>query len=163
MIVAIALIGVALLITGTIKYRKVDGDTKHQLEYEGDWLPGEPRMVIGCVIIVCTIIAALVLIGLVVKGWTIQEKIDLIDAENSNIDSQIRETVENYKDYEQSTFDKISDKSADIIVQLYPELKSDELVAKQIEIYTDNKQRIISLKEQLINQKTYKWWLYFGG
>lgn len=163
MIIAIALIGATLLITGAIRYGKVDGDTKHQRNYEGDWCPGQPRQIIGFAIIVCTIIAAIVLMIFIVNGWTIQEKIDLIEAENSNIDSQILETVESYKDYEQSTFDKVSDKSADVIVQLYPELKSDELVAKQIEIYTDNKQRIISLKEALINQKPYKWWLYFGG
>ena len=163
MIIAIALIGATLLISGAIRYRKVDSDTKHQLNYEGDWCPGQARQFIGFAIIVCALIVAIILMGCIVGGWTIQEKIDLIEAENSNIDSQILETVESYKDYEQSTFDKVSDKSADVIVQLYPELKSDELVAKQIEIYTDNKQRIISLKEDLINQKPYKWWLYFGG
>lgn len=163
MVIAIALIGVILLVTGAIRCGKVDSDTKRQRNYEGDWCPGQPRKVIGCVIIVGAIIVAISLTISVVNGWTIQEKIDLIEAENANIDSQILETVENYKDYEQSTFDKVSDRSADIIVQLYPELKSDELVAKQIEIYTDNKQRIISLKEELINQKPYKWWLYFGG
>lgn len=163
MVIAIALIGVILLVTGKIRYGKVDSDTKHRLNYEGDWCPGQPRQVIGCIIIVCAIIVAIILTGCIVGGWTIQEKIDLIDAENANIDSQILEVVNNYKDYEQSTFDKVSDKSADIIVQLYPELKSNELVVKQIEIYTDNKQKIISLKKELINQKPYKWWLYFGG
>lgn len=163
MVIAIALIGVILLVTGAIRCGKVDSDTKRQRNYEGDLCPGQPRKVIGSAIIVSAIIVAIFLMSSVVNGWTIQEKIDLIEAENANIDSQILETVENYKDYEQSTFDKVSDRSADIIVQLYPELKSDELVAKQIEIYTDNKQRIISLKEELINQKPYKWWLYFGG
>ena len=163
MILAMVFIGVILLVTGKIRYGKVDSDTKHQLNYEGDCCPGQPCQVIGVAMIIFALIGAIVLMSFIVSGWTIQEKIDLMDAENANIDNQILEIVENYKDYEQSTFDKVSDKSADVIVQLYPELKSDELVAKQIEIYTDNKQRIISLKEEFINQKPYKWWLYFGG
>ena len=49
------------------------------------------------------------------------------------------------------------------LVTLYPELKADTLVAKQIEIYTNNNQKIKELKEQKLYGKVYKWWLYFGG
>jgi hypothetical protein len=42
-------------------------------------------------------------------------------------------------------------------------LKANELVSKQMDIYMDNKNKIVSLEEDLINQKPLRWWLYFGG
>lgn len=49
------------------------------------------------------------------------------------------------------------------LITLYPELKSDKLVQKQINIYVDNNKKIKILKEKQINGKVLKWWLYFGG
>ena len=97
------------------------------------------------------------------SGTTLEEKISLMEAENSNIDTQICEIVEGYKDFEKSTLEGVSNKSANVLIQLYPELKSDELVAKQMDIYMDNKSNIVSLKKELIDQRPLKWWLYFGG
>jgi len=94
---------------------------------------------------------------------TIQERISLYETENAEIDSQICEIVEGYKSYEKETFEKISNKSANVLVELYPDLKSNELVQKQMEIYMSNKNKVVSLQEDLINQKPLRWWLYFGG
>ena len=41
-------------------------------------------------------------------------------------------------------------------------LKSDKLIEKEIDLYEKNNKNIIKLKEQKINEKIYKWWLYFG-
>lgn len=101
--------------------------------------------------------------GGLIYGQTIQEKISLYEAENAEIDSQICEIVEGYKTYEKETFENISNKSANVLVELYPDLKTNELVQKQMEIYMSNKKKVVSLQEDLINQKPLRWWLYFGG
>ena len=44
-----------------------------------------------------------------------------------------------------------------------PELKSDKLVEEQISVYEENNKKIRELKEDKINLKVKKWWLYFGG
>lgn len=109
------------------------------------------------------IVAMLIVGGKLVAGQTIQDKITMYEAENAKIDSQICEIVEGYKTYEKETFENISNKSANVLVELYPDLKSNELVSKQMEIYMDNKNKVVSLQEDLINQKPLRWWLYFGG
>ena len=101
--------------------------------------------------------------GNLVSGNVIQDKIEMYESENAEIDSQICEIVEGYKTYEKETFEKISNKSANVLVELYPDLKTNELVQKQMEIYMSNKNKIVSLREDLINQKPLRWWLYFGG
>ena len=109
------------------------------------------------------IIAMLIVGGNLVSGNVIQDKIEMYKSENAEIDSQICEIVEGYKTYEKETFKKISNKSANVLVELYPDLKTNELVQKQMEIYMSNKNKIVSLREDLINQKPLRWWLYFGG
>jgi hypothetical protein len=109
------------------------------------------------------IIAMLIVGGNLVNGNVIQDKIEMYKSENAEIDSQICEIVEGYKTYEKETFEKISNKSANVLVELYPDLKTNELVQKQMEIYMSNKNKIVSLREDLINQKPLRWWLYFGG
>ena len=115
------------------------------------------------VLTVIGIIAMLTVGGKLVAGQTIQDKITMYEAENAKIDSQICEIVEGYKTYEKETFEKISNKSANVLVELYPDLKSNELVQKQMEVYMNNKKKVVSLQEDLINQKPLRWWLYFGG
>ena len=115
------------------------------------------------VLTVIGIIAMLTVGGELVAGQTIQDKITMYEAENAKIDSQICEIVEGYKTYEKETFEKISNKSANVLVELYPDLKSNELVQKQMEVYMNNKKKVVSLQEDLINQKPLRWWLYFGG
>ena len=109
------------------------------------------------------IIAMLIVGGNLVNGNVIQDKIEMYKSENAEIDSQICEIVEGYKTYEKETFEKISNKSANVLVELYPDLKTNELVQKQMEVYMDNKKKVVSLQEDLINQKPLRWWLYFGG
>lgn len=47
--------------------------------------------------------------------------------------------------------------------QMYPELKSDELVSNQIDIYNSNNKKIKKLKLQKIENQKAKFYLYFGG
>lgn len=98
----------------------------------------------------------------VTSGNHIPEMISMYEEENNQIESQIGELVNKYMEYEGSTFNDIKNEDSVALVSLYPELKSDALVEKQIEVYIENNKKIKNLKKKQIELSTYKWWLYFG-
>lgn len=93
------------------------------------------------------------------------DKIALYEEENAKIEQQIVSIVENYKEYESDTFEKFKGDTADVLtlISLFPELKSDRLIAKQIEIYVENNKQIKELKADKLQYKVMAWWLYFGN
>lgn len=99
----------------------------------------------------------------VVNGRVIDTNIAMYQEENKNIESQMDVLVCKYMDYESETFGELKGESSITLVSLYPELKADELVKSQVEVYTSNNKTIKELKEKKINLSTWKWWLYFGG
>lgn len=94
---------------------------------------------------------------------TLDIKIEMYQMENAEIEATISYIVEGYKDYEQNIFEN-SKKGIDPVVlySMYPELKSNELVNKQIDVYIQNKNTIKELKSQQIDNEVLAWWLYFG-
>lgn len=114
--------------------------------------------------IIISIIVAIVLTVSVSKSVTIDEKIAMYETENKNIEATISVIVENYQDYEKEIFNNAKPENfIAIATQIYPDLKSNELVKKQINIYVENNKKIKEFKEDKINYKVKKWWLYFGG
>ena len=112
----------------------------------------------------CASFVALICLLVTVSELTaIQPKIEMYQTENTNIENQIAECVREYQKYETEIFTDVAPDSAITLVSLYPELKSDELVKKQIEVYLANNQKIKELKEQDIMGDVYRWWTYFGG
>lgn len=93
----------------------------------------------------------------------IDAKIEMYEEENTTIEKSIAETVTQYQNYEKEIFTEVVPESAVTLVSLYPELKSDTLVQKQIEIYVENNSKIKELKEQKISGDVWRWWLYFWG
>lgn len=112
---------------------------------------------------IVSLIAAAFLLQSVLSLRIIDDKISLYEEENAKIEAQLEDLVAGYMKYEQDTFAELSSESSVTLVSLYPELKADTLVAKQCEVYVDNKEKIVQLKEQKINASVCKWWLYFGG
>lgn len=104
----------------------------------------------------------IVLCILVSKGKTIDQRIEMYQEQNQKIEQSIADLVENYMNYESTTFSELSPDSAITLVSLYPELKSDTLVEQQCNLYMENNQKITELREEQINLSIYKWWLYFG-
>lgn len=100
---------------------------------------------------------------LVSNGRTIDEKITMYQEENNKIEKQLDTLVSNYMNYESNTYEKLKSESSVTLVSMYPELKSDKLVEEQISVYEENNKKIRELKEDKINLKVKKWWLYFGG
>lgn len=119
---------------------------------------------IGTFMLSLVSLIVLIVLGVSVsKLRTIDDKIDLYNEQNNMITAHMEEAVYNYMGYESSTFEKLKNEDAMAIVQLYPELKSDELVLKELEVYNENVKNIMELKEEKIDGKIIKWWLYFGG
>lgn len=112
--------------------------------------------------VICLIVTA-VFGGLVINGRTLDSKIAMYTEENQKIEEDMNILVEQYMNYESNTYGDLRSESSITLVSLYPELKADTLVEKQIEVYTANNKKIKELKEKLINISNYKWWLYFGG
>lgn len=91
------------------------------------------------------------------------EKIAMYQEENTKIEKQIDTLVSNYMNYESDTYEKFKSESSITLVSMYPELKSDKLVEEQISVYEENNKKIREFKEDKIDLKVKKWWLYFGG
>lgn len=95
---------------------------------------------------------------------TIDEKIALYEQENAMIEANINAMVCEYMQYESSVIDTYAPSgNAMTMVMVYPELKADTLVQKQIEIMTRNNEQIKALKEEKINISKNRWLLYFGN
>jgi hypothetical protein len=124
---------------------------------------GEWFVVIGSITLFVSLAVTLYLRISLSNSMIIDDKIELYQTENTKIENQIATIVENYKDFEKDAFKELKNESAISLVSLYPELKSDKLVEKQINTYTKNNNKIKELKEEKLDYKVMKWWLYFGG
>lgn len=116
-------------------------------------------VLIGIVDVICIIIMTCYMFD----GITSKSKISMYQEENTKIETQIGDLVKNYMDYESDTYKEFKNESSITLVNLYPELKSDELVQKQMNIYLSNNDKIKELKEKEIDTKIGKWLLYFGN
>ena len=115
----------------------------------------------GFGVLMCLVIA--ISLGIKVsKLSVINEQIEMYQKENTKIEQQVANVVSQYQEYETKTFTAVTPEDSMTLVSLFPELKSDKLVQKQIDVYVENNKKIKSLKEKRINGKVVKWWLYFG-
>ena len=106
----------------------------------------------------------LIVVSIHVKSLSvIDSRIEMYEEENTRIEQQIADVVEQYQKYETDIFREVAPESAVTMVSLYPELKSDSLVQAQIEVYTENNKTIRDLRDKQIKGNVYRWWLYFGG
>lgn len=150
MIIVLFLVCVVFLIIGAIAWNSCD-DAISIL-----------ASLIGIFGAAACIIAAIFFGFNLVEVKTLDSKIEMFQTENAVIESQIAECVEQYQKYETEIFTEVKGESAITLVTLYPELKADQLISKQIEVYVANNEKIRDLKEQKINGDIYRWWLYFG-
>lgn len=108
------------------------------------------------------LIAAIILCIRVSDGSVIDKKIAMYQKENTKIENQMDVLVSQYMKFETDTYGELKNESSITLVSLYPDLKSDELVKKQIDVYESNNKEIREMKEKKIDLKVLKWWLYFG-
>ena len=125
------------------------------------WYDEDLAIVPVCLFIIFGI-ASILCTCSVVKGRVIDSKIDMYMEENENIEVDLNLLVEQYMKYESDTYGELKNESGITLISLYPELKADVLVTKQIEVYIANNEKIKELKENKIDLSVKKWWLYFG-
>lgn len=114
---------------------------------------------IGTLICIFTIISGVISIS---KDKIIDEKITMYLEENTKIETSIEETVEKYLEHELNIFDNLQGEDIQTLLVVYPEINSNELVKKQVEIFVGNNDKIKLLKEEKLNIKMWKFWVYFG-
>ena len=102
------------------------------------------------------------LIGSIINGRVIDQKIELLENKNKEIESKVETSVKSYMEYEGKTLKDLKVDSYIQLVNLYPDLKSDELIKSEIELYQQNVKEVTNLKMEKINISNYKWWVYFG-
>lgn len=144
---------------------------------------------IGCIILadvlensnckLCTIVAIPGIIGVagcaifgiwtiwnvicVSSGFGIQEKIQIYEDQNAQIEQSIDAAVKAYCEHEQITYVQMSDGAVALVAAAYPELASSELVKTQMEVWTSNSSELKDLKSDLVDFHRAQYFLYFGG
>lgn len=151
MIIVIVLISLVLTIVTSIK--------SSGGEWEDGWAAG---FVLSAIVLTGFVIWGFVTLNSVVGERYIDERIEMYQEENDKIQGDVSRIVAEYMDWEKETYDLVKNESPIVLVQLFPELKSSELVGKQIDLYIENNSNIRALREKKINIKLDKFWLYFG-
>lgn len=149
MLILLFVLSAIILIIGCwLEYRNLDGEGGIYLGLGG----------MGISIIITLFIL------LFLYPYNIEEKIQLHEQENEKIEIKLKNTVREYMNYEQKTYKEYVLDDLDIVAftAMFPDLKSNELIQQELDLYMNNYYDIIRLKEKKINRSKYKKWLYFG-
>lgn len=137
-----------------------------EFEHPGINFFGAMGIGIGCIVEFLVVIAVIYQCCGISQLQIADTKIAMYEEENTKIEQDIATIVKDYMSYEKDTYkiasEQIDSSSLLVLTELYPDLKSNELVKKQIDVYTENNNKIKQLKEEKINNQICKWWLYFG-
>lgn len=99
----------------------------------------------------------------VASGFGIQEKIQIYEDQNTQIEQSIDAAVKAYCEHEQITYVQMSDGAVALVAAAYPELASSELVKTQMDVQTSNSNELKDLKSDLVDFHRAQYFLYFGG
>ncbi len=119
--------------------------------------------VLGAVLAIIFGIWTLVNICIVASGFSIEEKIQIYEEQNAQIEQSIDAAVKAYCEHEQITYVQMSDGAIALVAAAYPELASSELVKTQMEVWTSNSYELKELKSDLVDFHRAQYFLYFGG
>lgn len=127
-------------------------------KYDVEWINAFTIIFIALAVLFCF----LGIPGTVDSRYT-DQKIQMYQEENEKIEEDVSVIITQYMEHENETFDMSKIESSTVLIQMYPELKSNELVSKQIDIYNENNKKIKKLKLEKIKNQKAKFYLYFGG
>lgn len=117
---------------------------------------------LGAFLFIAGIVAIFFLVNQVKELDIIDKKIEMYQEENTKIENDIDMLVKQYMEHEKKTLSEFKSESSITLVNLYPDLKSNELVQQQLNIYVENNNKIKELKNNKLEYQLSKWWLYFG-
>lgn len=127
-------------------------------KYDIKWINAFTMIFIALAVLFCL----LGIPGTIDSRYT-DQKIQMYQEENEKIEEDVSVIITQYMKHENETFNMSKIKSSTVLIQMYPELKSNELVSKQIDIYNENNKKIKKLKLEKIKNQKAKFYLYFGG
>ena len=119
--------------------------------------------VLGIILTIIFGIWTIVNIYIVASGFSIEEKIQIYEEQNAQIEQSIDAAVKAYCEHEQITYVQMSDGAIALVAAAYPELASSELVKTQMEVWTFNSYELKELKSDLVDFHRAQYFLYFGG
>ena len=149
-----------VLLAGLIAWAIID--VKH--DYSG--YDGVIQTVLAVIFGIILVIVTSVMIGELFRiDRIIPNEIAYLEQNNAEIEAKLQETVVAYQTYESETFAELRPESSDVtvVISLYPELKSETLVAGLLDTYISNNDTIRDLELQRLQRPSYAFWLYFGG
>lgn len=126
--------------------------------YDIEWINVFTMIFIALAVLFCL----LGIPGTIDSRYT-DQKIQMYQEENEKIEEDVSVIITQYMKHENETFNMSKIKSSTVLIQMYPELKSNELVSKQIDIYNEKNKKIKKLKLEKIKNQKAKFYLYFGG
>ena len=112
--------------------------------------------------LIIEIIALICCISSLIGCRVIDKQIELYETQNKEIEEKVELVVKEYMDYEGKTITEFKSESYITLINLYPDLKADDMIQQQINLYMNNNSTITHLKEKRIKKTIYKWWIYFG-
>lgn len=128
----------------------------------GIWLDKYDFSGFGIIIVAIALLGIFINIGYLVRGRTLDDKIAMYEQENTAIEQSVDVLVNDYYKHESDTYSSLKPENAVLFASAYPELQSNNLAMKQLEIYVENNDKIKELKEDRINLSKNRFWLYFG-
>lgn len=126
------------------------------------WLDEYDFSEFGIIIVAIALLGIFINIGCLVRGRTLNDKIAMYEQENTAIEQSVDVLVKDYYRHESDTYSSLKPENAVLFASAYPELQSNDLAMKQLEIYVENNDKIKELKEDRINLSRNRFWLYFG-
>ena len=159
MIIMFLIFGLLILASGIFIYTKFGSKLYHK---DMEWIYIALNTV-GIIVIAISIIAGIIVGSTLTDRFIIDEKIALHESENKVIEEEIATIAQEYKTYESTTFENLKYTNPTTIVSVFPELKSNEIVKQQVDLYISNNKEIKMLKQSKLNHKLLAWWLYFGS
>lgn len=154
MLIIFLLISLGLFISGLLIYRLTEYGDENPYSYIGMLFGGLATLAVVIVMIVGGVIVS--------KDKTIDRKIAMYQEENIKIETQVTTTVEKYLEHEYQIFDSLQGEDIQTLLVVYPEINSNELVKRQVEIFVENNNKIKKLKEEKLNIEVWRFWVYFG-
>lgn len=160
MLVLILVLVLIFFITFLVLRVKYPGDEDYDFDVHDFF--STMSVILGLALI-CLLIVICILIPKVATESVIDKKIEMYQEENSKIEEEITAIVQERLKSENDDFiDQNKEKNAIVLVTLFPEFKSNEIVQKQLANYFTNNTNIMILKEEKIDLAKIRWILYFG-
>ena len=129
----------------------------------GSFQNGEGTIVLGFIVGFPTLVALLIVGGIYnYDSSTINSRLAVLEEQNTTVLTQVEPLVQKALDYESNNYKdlKLDVNKLIIFAQMYPELKANDFLHKQIDIILANQEEIKQLKLDKASLNAYHFWLW---